>query len=497
MFGGFGSLPKKGKSDRGKLGPIQGTQKPPSGAPPKGPTGPTGPTVRVKPETTGKISVTETNIVDYRVDPMSMGDARPTRFQVNRARVGKGNAHLRDVTRGPTRPAPRPWRRWASRFDFEAAREEGQVGIKWTGPLFDESGYGEACRNYLAALHTSGFPVSSRAVSFGEPNVDYGLPGEIALKTLNVGINCGVSLVYAPPPFWKTHVDPMAYNIGMFVWETNRLPSEWVPILNDMDEVWVPCRWNAKVCKASGVQKPVFAFGHCLSPDEYGEGPSLMIPTLDASVFKFYSIFQWTERKNPAGLLRAYLSAFTNKDPVVLILKTYGKNYSQEEERVVRGAIEGIRREFGGDQPKIMLITKILSKAQILGLHRLGDCFVLPHRSEGWGLPHFEACFMGKPVITTNYGGNTDFTKPEHSYLADSTLVRISGMPWFKEYTSDMTWADVDVKQVRNFMRHVYQNREDAKAKGEGARRFVNEHFSWSRIGEAIKGRLKTIVKSL
>jgi len=36
------------------------------------------------------------------------------------------------------------------------------------------------------------------------------------------------------------------------------------------------------------------------------------------------------------------------------------------------------------------------------------------HRSEGFGLFIAEAMYLGKPVIVTNYSGNTDFTRPDN-----------------------------------------------------------------------------------
>jgi glycosyltransferase involved in cell wall biosynthesis len=145
----------------------------------------------------------------------------------------------------------------------------------------------------------------------------------------------------------------------------------------------------------------------------------------------------------------------------------------------------------------MLLITKLLSKAQVLGLHKLGDCFYLPHRAEGWGLPHFEACMSGKPVITTRYGGNLEFTKPDHSYLVDFKNVPVSGMDWFKWYTGDMTWADADLSSCIKALRLVYDNKEVAKSKGELAKDYVSKAFNWTAIGCAIKRRLEEIIGKL
>lgn len=481
MFGGFGGVPKgSGKGKNPKVGPVSEPSKIRSkleGGPTKGVPETT---IRIKPGVTG-FKGGHVGEVSARVEPIIAGRGQELQGTPYITRVGRRAVY----------------HFWNSRDEFDRAKSEGRVGVRWVGPIHDESGYGEACRNYIAALASTGFPVTSRAISFGEPAADHGLPGRRAMSTLNLGHSTAINLVYAPPCNFGDHKDPNAYNIGMFVWEMNGLPGEWVSACNQMDEIWVPCEWNAKVCRQSGVRVPVHVFGHTVAIEEYENINPLYIPNIDPSWYKFYSIFQWSPRKNPYGLIKSYLMAFTSNDPVILILKTYGQNYSKQEEQKVKTEIDGIRREVGGSQPKILLITRLLSKVQVLGLHKLGDCFYLPHRAEGWGLPHFEACMSGKPVITTNYGGNLEFTKPDHSYLVGSKQIPVRGMEWFKWFTPDMTWADADGTSTIKMLRHVYENKADAARKGLLAKDFVTKSFNWTAIGSAIKRRLEEIVKAL
>ena len=103
----------------------------------------------------------------------------------------------------------------------------------------------------------------------------------------------------------------------------------------------------------------------------------------------------------------------------------------------------------------------------------------------------------GKPVITTNYSGNLEFTKPEHSYLVPSRPIHVTGMEWFKWFTPDMTWADADVNSCINALRHVVEHKDEARAKGQAARDFVMKTFNWLTVGGAMKGRILEILKTL
>lgn len=389
------------------------------------------------------------------------------------------------------------WRnQWIDQADLKKKLADGRVGVQWMAPLLDGSGYAEAARNYVAALHRAGGSVDAKAVSFEAARADYGAAGEVVTALLGRGIDHVVKVIYMTPEHFPMYKEFECYNIGFFTWETEILPDDWVRYCNSMDEIWVPCRWNADVCIANGVRRPVHVFGHCALPDEYAlDGPRLHVPGVDPKAYKFYSIFQWTERKNPNGLLKAYLTAFTNKDPVVLILKTYRSDYSAGEKNAVLEALRGIQKEVGNEknQPAVVVLPDMLSKADVLALHRLGDCFVLLHRSEGWGLPHFEACLMGKPVITTRFGGNLEFNRPEHSYLVDYEAISVGGMPHIRWYEPRMKWAEPDVDECRYFMRHVFGHRQEAAAKGWRARDYVRGRFSWDVVGKAMKKRLAEI----
>jgi glycosyltransferase involved in cell wall biosynthesis len=139
----------------------------------------------------------------------------------------------------------------------------------------------------------------------------------------------------------------------------------------------------------------------------------------------------------------------------------------------------------------------MLTKGEMLGLHKMADCFVLIQRAEGWGLPHFEACMMGKPVITTNYSANLEFTRPEHSYLVGYNMTSVRGMDWIHWYRPDMVWADPSVAECGERMRHVFNNREEARGKGKAAKAFVHGNFTWNVIGKKIMTRLTEVVREL
>ena len=52
-------------------------------------------------------------------------------------------------------------------------------GIKYLAPIFDNSGYAEAARQYILALHKMGIPITLERISFEPARPDLGETGRI------------------------------------------------------------------------------------------------------------------------------------------------------------------------------------------------------------------------------------------------------------------------------------------------------------------------------
>ena len=59
----------------------------------------------------------------------------------------------------------------------------------------------------------------------------------------------------------------------------------------------------------------------------------------------------------------------------------------------------------------MILDGRFLPRNDLIKLYYDADCFVFPHRGEGWGLTLMEAMASGLPCITTKHSGVLDFTK--------------------------------------------------------------------------------------
>jgi glycosyltransferase involved in cell wall biosynthesis len=265
-------------------------------------------------------------------------------------------------------------------------------------------------------------------------------------------------------------------------------------LCNEMDAILVPSKWNIEAFKNSGVTVPIY---HCPPGIDLQEVPTYT-PPKDKEEYKFYSIFQWLERKAPTGLVKAFMSEFTAKDRVSLTLKTYVRDKG-DNPRILHQAIDLIRDEMKikeKDYAPIRLITELLSDEDIGRLHEEHDCFVLPHRGEGIGLPHMQAMLYGRPVIATGYSGNMDFMDNENSFLLDYQLTPCCNVGNFAPfYNGRMWWAEPNLKTLASTMRFVYEHKERREWTGRRGREHIKENFNNETTARKFTAAIEQIVR--
>ncbi len=269
--------------------------------------------------------------------------------------------------------------------------------------------------------------------------------------------------------------------LGYTVWEHDHLPSHWVPILNKLDGVLVPCRWNKDVFMRSGVNIPVYVVPHLphaatASPNEVDK--AWWLEKINSSGAKpstvFYNIVHWNERKAPDLCLEAFLNAFEEKDNVVLVVKTnrinttktfrpwwacFRKRFEDPEVTVHKRLIR-YYDEHGKAPPHVVVVTdESLSDERISALHAVGDIFFSTSRSEGWGMGAYDAALLAKPVVMPNYGGQREFLTDEHPLWIHSERTMVPGDSRQVEDRPPYVWASPCLSHASDLLRKLALNK--------------------------------------
>ena len=370
--------------------------------------------------------------------------------------------------------------------------------IKYCGTARDYSGYGEAARHDIGALVQTGINLTTEIPSYCLEISDFGKLGELALALENKPIGYKIKILHTTPNVYGQFFEEDKYHIARVFWETDKLPLDFSINVQKCDEIWTGSKFNEQAIRNAGVTQPVYiipeAIDISVTRDDFK--PYLVSNKAD---FKFYSVFEWTERKNPAALLEAFWLEFENEVNVSLTIKTYLDNFTPNKRDELNQNIKRIKKKLNLTKyAPVYIYRNLMDRNQIYRFHATFDCFVSTHRGEGWGIPQMEAMLMGNPVISTGIGGI-------HEYLENNKeviLLPFKMIPVVENnrnqqwYTRDQHWAEVSIPEVREAMRWIFANRNLAIEMGLAGRKKVIENFSFKAVGGKMYQRLQEIQNS-
>ena len=368
-------------------------------------------------------------------------------------------------------------------------------GIKITSCVFDGSGYAQGARNWIRGLHQASVPVWIQPVSFEKDRPDLGEEGQVLEALARTPRPCDINFVRLSPEVGQNFLDPSMINILSCAWETSHLDRYWVECSNKFDAVFVESQWLVDVFKNSGVAVPVYCVPNSIDTSLFTPKTQ---PKAQDEPFVFYSIQQWTERKNGLGLLKAYFNAFTKEDRVQLVLKTYLTRVepNQEQGEQIKQNIAELKKSlnFDRDYPPIYLITEKLTTEAIRKMHNECDCYAMLDRGEGLGLPYMDAAAAANPIITTDFSGTRQFLNAGNSYPIQWMPTYVCNMSWSPYYRGTQIWAEPNLLHAAQAMRYVYENRVEAFKIGQQARADMESNFNQTKTTEALLSAIAEVV---
>ena len=364
-------------------------------------------------------------------------------------------------------------------------------GVNVAGFFRAELGLGEAARLLISGLDAARVPALPIQGSYVPPcrqgaEFTFATPDEAPYPISILCLNGDVVPVFARDAGERFFGD--RYTIALWWWEVGDLPEDWHDAFDWIDEVWVASDHIRDLIESSSpvpitkVTMPVAQ--PSVVPMTRAE---LGLPE-DGFTFLYVYDYHSTEaRKNPTGLIEAFTRAFAPGSGAKLVLKCINAdNRFADHERVLLAA---------GEHPDIVFLDRYLPAQVKNALIATCDCYVSPHRSEGFGLTPAEAMLLAKPVIVTGYGGTMEFTTPNNAYLVDFTMRSVGRHA--EPYPEDALWADPDVDHLAALMRHVVEHPEEAAAKALRGQEDLRTLHGPAAAGASIEGRVRAIYDEL
>jgi GT2 family glycosyltransferase len=394
-------------------------------------------------------------------------------------------------------------RRTPSQARKAAAPALTTLGVNWLGPVNRSSGLGTAARGYVAALH--GVGVATRLVPLDKL---FGHQALVKHDLTDTPQDFPISMVHGNAdltPFLFDHygneLARARYRIGLWVWELPAARQEWVEAAKKYDEIWVPSTFNQTAFKAI-TTVPVTVVPYTLpelpplgEADRAATRASLEIPDTAFVFLYMFDTFSFVDRKNPQVLLEAFEAEFGHDPDVILLLKiSYFENlhtaYSADNQALLIKLEDVVAR-----MPNVRIMTEILPQSDVYRLMNAVDCYVSPHRSEGFGLTVAEAMHYGRAVIATDFGGTTDFVREGVAFPLQYSLLELAADRG--PYGKGNVWADPSVTHLRELMRTVASDPALCAEVGAAASAAVKAQFSKEAVGRLARRRLRSIAAGL
>lgn len=351
-----------------------------------------------------------------------------------------------------------------------------------TSQIYGEWSFTHVMRNLAKGLKRNGVDVSIAPVEYHYEKQNM-LDWEIK-EMLNkpkdywnriVLRSCEGDHMYLMPPGKQR----IAHTTG----ESNIINNDWILQLNNVDKVLTTSTFFRNVMLECGVKKPIFVLPNSVNMDYFKkEGNKLQIQGLKK--LNFVSVFHFGERKAPDILVRSFCKAFKNTDDVTLTIHALSMKFILEQKGLTIG--QWIDNIIGNkiNRPTILVTNAFIDDRLVPDFLRNFDVFVLPTRSEGFGLPFIEAGALGIPSIATGYSGLLDYVGEDNGWLINYKLtdIPLQYLPYFRNYVGGK-WAEPDEDHLVEIFRQIYNNVDQIKEKGQSAFKKAQQ-YSIESIGK-------------
>jgi len=305
-----------------------------------------------------------------------------------------------------------------------------------------------------------------------------------------------VSIRYIYPPY-TTNMKGYHKIMGPYGWEESKFPQEYVQWFNTkLTMVFTMSDYVKKLLKNNGVYIPIVTTGIVVEDILHVESKSLGFSL--PSGFRLLHISSGFPRKGVDKLLKVF-DSFEKEKNITLIIKTFPNphnktvEYLEDKGFTCRTMYEENIYLYEKEKKQLLLINKDISQSNIKYLYENSNLLVAPSFGEGFGLPMAEAMLLDLPVLTTSFGGQSDFCTSKTSWLIDfdfayaKTHINLKNSLWTVPKFSSLKQLILDISSLSN---------DKLKQKTIPAKQFILENYSSKKVAKNILTAIKEYKKT-
>ena len=383
------------------------------------------------------------------------------------------------------------------------------------GPVLSQSGYGEHARFVFRVLKSSSFfDIYIEPLPWGKTSWQWeeteerkeidALIGKTQAYKQAKG-QFDVALLVTIPNEWQ-RIAPLTIGVTAGI-ESNKISAGWIEKANkEVDKIIITSEFSKNGFENTSYTATNKQTGQQVKlktevPVSVVNYPVKEFKQCDLDVnldydFNFLAVAQWGPRKNVKQTIEWFVEEFIDQK-VGLVLKISFVNNSIRDRAFVQNAIKGILRNYPDRKCKIYLLHGYMNHDEIHSLYKhpkIKALISLSH-GEGYGLPLFEAAYCGLPIVTHNFGGQTDFLyadikdkkgKPKKRALftkVDYDLKQVQKEAvWEGVLEADSMWAHPKQGNVKMKLRELYKKHGVVKSQAKKLQKAVLKSHSEEKI---------------
>ncbi len=369
-----------------------------------------------------------------------------------------------------------------------------KIGVNLIGFAFGELGIGEDVRMAAMACEQAGIPYTVINIPPGteirqnDKCLENNITEHISQLKYTTNIFCLTGFDTAHVYLEKgSQLFENRYNIGWWPWELPVWPEQWQSVFDLVDEVWAATTYTQKMYQHA-TDKPVKRMPLPVSVQRTIDisRAELGLPDNKFLFLYTFDFNSYLARKNPQAAVKAFIKAFPSSNTQVgLVLKTM--NSDAKNPKWI-----AFKRLCAKDK-RIIILEKTLDREKVLGLIKSCDAYLSLHRAEGFGRTLAEAMLFAKPVIATDFSGNTDFVHKSTGWPVKwrRKKVKVGDYPFITEQ-DQAYWAEPSITHAAEQMQQVF----NTKINHQSIYNLAIEQFSIQRIGHLIKTRLMEVTNA-
>lgn len=340
--------------------------------------------------------------------------------------------------------------------------------LNWIGYQYrDWDGYGRYGNRMVQALLRAGVAVHPLL------NEHCNMP---SWMQEGLGIDWSRLTISCLPPFYLKVVPGRGRHWLLSMTEGSELPPGWAETIQEarIERIIVPCEHNARAFEVTGL--PVHVVHGGTDPEEF---PVIRRIWGRSPFYQFLALGDRGSRKGWVEVWQAFYLAFgtpAQTPDVRLVIKARPDGN------------ELLSTIAQAEHPDPRITIRFDDAPSMADVYRLCDCFVIPSRFEGWGMPHREAAMMGLPVITQRHAGMDDGHTEQWAIVVEGgTLERIPGS--FEHIAGE--WLRASVEGLATAMRDCYNEPTEAAIHGRRAAAWLRQHQTWDHAA----GQLLNLIR--